>query len=379
MGRNIYRNAHPEALREIKGLVEAVINGDRVKKEVLLERLGTTDGVYAFANLTNVALQKNYAEYPAIWQTFAARKTVQDFRQINWVNFGLDFSLFKKDNKGTPRLGNALPKVAEGEEYQSFAMSSTTLGWMVEKFGAQIGFTWEAFVNDPFGTVESMPSILARTAVDTLDANATIALHAAANAQPHVAAVTAGDSPVGTATTVNPILSYAALVHARAQLKAKKDSQGNPVVTGPMALVVDPALVPVAEAVLAQNTIQRVYGIGSGTETRTEAPVALGDIQIVENRFLPALAGNSTSWILAPKGGNAGGAGDVTIGMAFLAGEEQPEVRVSGLAGYTPSGAQIDWRAGSFDNDTFDLRVRVVNGAGAVNPLPLIMSNGTAA
>ena len=99
----------------------------------------------------------------------------------------------------------------------------------------------------------------------------------------------------------------------------------------------------------------------------------------MENRFLPALAGNSTSWILAPKGGNAGGAGDVTIGMAFLAGEEQPEVRVSGLAGYTPSGAQIDWRAGSFDNDTFDLRVRVVNGAGAVNPLPLIMSNGTAA
>jgi hypothetical protein len=104
----------------------------------------------------------------------------------------------------------------------------------------------------------------------------------------------------------------------------------------------------------------------------------LGDIEIVENKYLTFYTGNSTSWILAPAAGD-GGAPGPTILQAFLAGEEEPEIRVSGLAGYTPNGQALPFTSGSFDTDTFDMRVRVVGGAGAVNPLPLIMSNGTAA
>lgn len=374
MGRNLYGNAHPEALKQIKGLVEATIAGDRIKKEVLLERLGTTDGVFAFANLTNVQLQKNYADYPSIWQKFAQRTVVGDFRQINWINFGEDFSNWKAADKGVTRHPAALPKVAEGEKYQAFALTSTTLGFAVEKFGAQIGFTWESFINDPFNTVARIPGILTRAAGDTLDANATKALYAAANAQPHLAAVAAGDGL--EAVLVNGVLTFSALSRAVEQLKGKKDAAGNSVVTGKLVLNVGPALVAQAERILAQNTLNTRVATSGSSYTETSMGNTFGNIEIVENRFLPFYSGNATTWILSPSAGDNGGA-DAPILQAFLAGEEEPEIRVSGLAGYTPNGQALPFTSGSFDTDTFDLRLRAVGGAGIVNPLPLILSSGT--
>jgi hypothetical protein len=375
MGRNLYAGAHPLATKEIKGLVEAVINGDRIKKEILLERLGTIDGVTAFANLTNVKIQANYAAAPKIWPLFAERTTVQDFRDINWGSFGEDFTNFKSADKGVARAPGTLPKVAEGEAYQAFSLTSSTLGWSVDKFGASIGFTWEHFINDPFNTVRRIPNILTSTALKTEDATATRALYVAANAQPHVAAVTAPNSLTGVATPVNAPLTFDSLTEAKRQLKAKKDTAGNYVVTSKLALNVGPGLVAVAESILSQTTILRQNGSATNF-TQTQSTPTLGDITIVENPYLPFFAGNETTWILSPLGGGDG-TGDPVIAYAFLAGEEEPEVRVSGLAGYTLSGNTLPFTSGSFDRDTFDLRVRTVGGAGAVNALPTILSNGT--
>lgn len=377
MGRNLYANAHPVALKEMADLASAVIQGDRVKKEVFLERLGTPDGVFAFANLTNAQLQAEYARTESIWQKFAARTVVQDFRNINWVSLDYNFDNFKAADKGVARAGGALPKVAEGEKYQAFSLSSDTQSFAVEKFGAQFGMTWEAFVNDPYNTVARIPVIFRNAAVDTLDANATRALFAAADGQPHQAAMTAALSPTGVAVAADQVLNFHSLSAARAQLKAKKDRNGNPVTTGRLVLNVGPALVTVAESILAQNT----YNIRSGTAnnfTELSGAVALGDIEIVENKFLPFYSGNDTTWVLSPAAGDGGPVGPAVM-SAFLAGEEEPEIRVSGLAGYTANGNALPFTSGSFDTDTFDMRVRVVNGAGSVNPLPIILSDGTAA
>lgn len=377
MGRNLYANAHPVALREMADLASAVINGERVKKEMFLERLGTPDGVWAFANLTNAQLQGEYARTPSIWQKFSQRIVVQDFRAINWVRLGVDFSNWKAADKGVVRAPGALPKVAEGEKYQAFSLTSETQSFAVEKFGAQFGMTWEAFVNDPYNTVARIPEIFRNAAVDTLDANATRALFAAADGQPHLAAMTASLSPTGVAVAADQVLNFHSLSAARAQLKAKKDSNGNPVTTGRLILSVGPALTVVAESILAQNT----YSIRTGTAsnfTELTGNVALGDIEIVENKYLPFFAGNDTTWILSPAGGDGGPVGPA-VAQAFLAGEEEPEIRVSGLAGYTPNGNALPFTSGSFDTDTFDMRVRIVGQAGSINPLPLILSDGTAA
>lgn len=377
MGRNLYANAHPKALQEMADLASAVINGERVKKEIFLERLGTPDGVFAFANLTNAQLQAEYARTPSIWQKFAQRTVVQDFRNINWVSLDYSTANWKKEDKGVPRAAGALPKVAEGEKYQAFSLSSDTQSFAVEKFGAQFGMTWEAFVNDPYNVVGRIPTIFRNAAVDTLDANATRALFAAADAQPHLAAMTAAVSPTGVAVAADQVLNFHSLSAARAQLKAKKDRNGNPVTTGRLVLNVGPALIATAEAILSQQT----YNIRQGTAsnfTELSGNVNFGDIEIVENKYLPFFAGNDTTWILSPAGGDGGPVGPAVM-SAFLAGEEEPEIRVSGLAGYTPNGNALPFTSGSFDTDTFDMRVRVVNGAGTVNPLPLILSDGTAA
>lgn len=377
MGRNLYANAHPIALKEMARLTDELIQGNRVAKEQFLERLGTSDGVFAFANLANASLQAEYARTPTIWQKFATRTVVQDFRAINWVSLDYNFDNFKAADKGVPRAPGALPKVAEGEKYQAFSLSSDTQNFAVEKFGAQFGLTWEAFVNDPYNIVGRLPQIFRDAAADTLDANATRALFVAADSQPHQAAVTAANSPTGVAVAADQVLNYHSLLAARAQLKNKKDAKGNPVTTGNLVLTVGPALVPIAQAILSQQT----YSIRTGTAnnfTELTGAVALGDIEIVENKYLPFYSANDTTWILSPAGGNAGGPGPAVI-QAFLAGEEEPEIRVSGLAGYTPNGNALPFTAGSFDTDTFDMRVRVVNGAGSVNALPLILSDGTAA
>lgn len=374
MGKNLYANADPRALVEIKSLVEATIAGERVKKEILLERLGTTDGVFAFANLTNVQLQKNYADSQvSIWEKFATRSTVSDFKTISWLNFQTDFSNFKAADKGVVRPPGVLPKVAEGEKYQSFALASTLIpGFAVEKFGAQIGFTWESFINDPYNTVRRIPQILSKTAVDVHDANATRALYAAANAAPHVAASPAIDGR--GAIVVNNALSFDALEIAIEQLMGRVDAYGNSVVTGPLVLNVSPGLVKTAERILSWQSITQQSGSATVFTNKTRTP-SFGAIEIVSNRFLAFFAGNQTTWVLSPAGGDT--VAEPAIVMAFLAGEEEPEIRVSGLAGYTPNGIALPFTSGSFDTDTFDLRVRVVGGAGAVNSNPLILSNGT--
>lgn len=375
MGRNLYANAHPVALKEMAELADAVIQGDRIKKEIFLERLSTADGVFAFANLTNVQLQQQYAQTPAIWQKFAQRSTVQDFRNINWVSLDYDLGLWKAEDKGVPRAPGALPKVAEGEKYQAFSLTSSTLNFAVEKFGAQFGWTWESFVNDPYNTVRLVPTIMLQAATDTLDANATKALFAAANSQPKVAATTATTSVTGVATVANAPLSYDALANAVAQLKSKKDAKGRPVTVGNLVLNVDPSLVQIARSILAQTLVVRRTGSGNNF-TETQAAPTLGNIEVVENKFLSFYAGNSTTWILSPAGGEGGPIGPAVL-QAFLAGEEEPEIRVSGLAGFTPNGQALPFTSGSFDTDTFEMRVRTVGGAGSVNPLPTILSTGT--
>lgn len=377
MARNFYANSHPGAKREIAKLLGGVNEGDRIASVMLTERLGTTDGMFAFADLTNAQLQKEYAEAPTIWQKFSARQVVNDFRVVNWISFGEDLSNFKKADKGVDRFPGTLPKVAEGETYQAFNLTvEKSLGFKPEKHGAQLGLTWEAFVNDPYNTVQRLPKVLQGIAAKTVDAKATGALFAAADAQPHLAAAPAS-ALLGNAVNADAALTYDSLVAAVSQLRNKKDARGNAVTAeGSLVLTVSPALRPIADAILAQQFIVRRTGTATNFTETTVAPT-LGNIEIVENPYLSFYSGNLTTWILSPAGGGTA-LGDPAVVTVFLAGEENPEIRVSGLAGYSVNGSVLPFTSGSFDTDTFDMRIRHVTGAGSVNPLPLILSDGTA-
>jgi hypothetical protein len=378
MAKNFYANSHPKARAEIVKLIEGVNGGDRMAAVMLTERMGTVDGMFAFADITNQVFQQKYAEADPIWQKFASRSTVSDFREVSYYSFNEDLSTFKPADKGVTRAPGTLPKVAEGEKYQAFSLGiEQALGFKPEKHGAVTGLTWEAFVNDPWNTVPRIPGILTRIASRTVDAKALGALFTAANAQPHLAAVTAPNSPIGIATPVNAPLTFDALTNAWAQLKGKKDANGNSVtLESSYVLIVSPGLRPKADAILAQNLLVRRTGVDANNYTETNSVPTFGNIEVVEAPLLSFFAGNETTWILAPSGGGTA-LGDPAVLVTFLAGEETPEIRVSGLAGYTPNGNALPFTSGSFDTDTFDLRIRHVTGAGSVNPLPLLLSSGT--
>lgn len=377
MAKNFYANSHPGARKEIQRLIEGVNGGDRLAAVMLQERMGTVDGMFAFADITNQVFQNRYAEAPAVWTKFAARSTVSDFREVNYYSFNEDLSTFKAADKGVTRAPGTLPKVAEGEKYQAFSLGiEQALGFKPEKHGAITGLTWEAFVNDPWNTVPRIPAILTRIAAKTVDAKALGALVTAAGAQPKLAAVSAAASPIGIATLANNALTYEALTNAWAQLKSKKDVRGNSVVqSGNYVLVVSPGLKPKADAILAQNLLVKRTGVDANNFLETQSVPTFGNLEVVEAPLLSFFTGNDTTWILAPAGGQTD-LGDPAVLVTFLAGEENPEIRVSGLAGYTPNGNALPFTSGSFDTDTFDLRVRHVTGAGSVNPLPLLMSDG---
>jgi len=378
MAKNFYANSHPGARAEVTRLIEGVNGGDRLAAVMLTERLGTVDGMFAFADITNRVFQDRYAEAPAVWTKFASRSVVSDFREVQYYSFNEDLSNFKPADKGVTRAPGTLPKVAEGEKYQAFALGiEQALGFKPEKHGAQIGLTWEAFVNDPWNTVPRIPGILTRIAMKTVDAKALGALYTAAFAQPKLAAFTTATSPIGIATPINAPLTFDSLANAWAQLKNKKDVRGNAVsLESNYVLVVSPGLAPRAQQILAQNVLIRRTGVDANNYLETTSVPTFGNIEIVEAPLLSFFAGNDTTWILAPAGGGTE-LGDPAVLVTFLAGEETPEIRVSGLAGYTPNGNALPFTSGSFDTDTFDLRVRHVTGAGSVNPLPLLLSSGT--
>jgi hypothetical protein len=383
MGRNIYENANPAATKEIARLVEGVAGGDRLASAYLIERLGTTDGVYAFANLANVSVQEWFNGLEPIWSKFSTKTVVNDFRSVNWVDLTVDFSNFKAADKGTARHPLVIPQVAEGEKYESFSLNSQQLAWGVSKFGAQIGFTWEAFINDPYNTVGSIPKVLANTAVNVHDANATRALWQVGFADTAGSILQPTTAIVGHTTPINSALSLDAIYAARQQLILRQDPSGNfPNADATFVLNYSPALAGLVANIFSQNTVVTTTVSaptpGAGVQAvgqRTFANVSLGDVLPVQNRYLSFYAAaNTNAWVLSV----APGTGRPSILSAFLASEQEPEVRISGLAGYTPTGTQMPFTSGSFDNDTFDLRVRVVGGAGGVNyaSLGIVVSTG---
>ena len=95
MAKNFYANSHPGARKVVKELIEGVNGGDRLAAVMLTERLGTVDGMFAFADITNQVFQNRYAEAPSTWEKFASRSVVSDFREVQYYSFNEDLSNFK--------------------------------------------------------------------------------------------------------------------------------------------------------------------------------------------------------------------------------------------------------------------------------------------
>lgn len=348
-------NTRNKRILEARRLFDRVLQGDLRARAEVMETMSTSD----FPNLLGAAyaieLDQEYAGITPVWPSFARRLVVPNFKKQKLVDL----------------LGGraGLSEVKEGAEYKARKLSEETREFSVRKFGDRIPLTWEMLINDELDAFNGLPNRLATAARETEDRNALAPLFNAAGTGLNTGYFTGVAAP-GTAT-----LSSESLEAALQNISTRKDVDGRPIILSGAVLMVPPALEMTARRILSATEVRRTNGDGT---VSIEPNFLSGVVQLVVNPWLTVVgsanANINTTWFVLP----APNAPRTALGVGFLRGNEQPDLRVKADAGNRVGGGSITPEEGSFDDDTIQYRVRHVNGAAALVNTAAYASTGTA-
>ncbi|HEY3529338.1 MAG TPA: hypothetical protein VGK78_09315 [Nocardioides sp.] len=327
MASESYRGRVAEAGR----LFVRAYNGDLHAQADLREAMSTSDFPILFGDFLNRTLAAQYAARPPVWQQFAARTTVRDFRPQKIIDF----------------LGGAglLDDVAEYGEYPARSLSEAELEITVGKKGARLQWSWEMNINDDLGAFQRAPGQLSRGARSTEDHTVTSVLCDASGPKAWLGTPATGAL---TQDTLNAGLE---------KLNTAVDTDGNPIDVGTPVLVIPPGQQLVAQQIVHTTEVRQT----SASKTTIQAGNGLLTVpQIVVNRWLSSIntTNGDTAWYLLPDPNSARPA----VFAAFLRGHESPDLRVKADAGMMLGGGQIDPAEGSFERDDIQYRLRHVLG-----------------
>lgn len=362
------RRLSVETMRRVASawqLYEAAADGSLRAKATLQESFTRSDFPKLFGAALDAKLLAAYQSIAPIWQQFATRDTVPDFKAHSWVDV--------MGGQGD------LPGVAEGAPYERFSLAEADGSYKVAKYGAGFGLTWEMFVDDRLGVFRSLPDRLATAAREKEDRIATAQLTNGAG--PNSAlfgankVIGAGGATSSNLMASNPALSEESLEAALTAISIRHDYDDRPIVLRGSTLVVPPQLQTTAERIVGATEVRET--VGSRVIVRTN-PLA-GRVKVVVNPWLlvyDTSANDSKTWYLLPDP-----AGGITsrpaVVVGFLAGHETPDLRVKNDQGTRVGGGSIDPMEGSFDDDSVQYRVRHVCGGTSVDAIETLVSNGT--
>lgn len=362
--------------------IKEAYKGSHMARAQLKEALSTSDMPELFRQVTDYAMQSLYARLPQTWPSFSSRYTVPDFRPQRFMSWNVNMEQLLSGNGGAERQHVlALPRVPELTEYPTFALEAEEELFAINKYGARYPFSFEVFINDELQVIQSLPGEMAQMARDTEDVLTTSVLATSDGPNPAFFnnSWDFGDQvPNGNILEGNPELSIDALEAAFQNITSRM-IKNRPVTVQRWALVVPPALEMTANTIVNNTTYLRVVPDNEGGELRfNETNPVAGRIDVVVNPWLPLLdtSGNvASTWYLVPSGGSNGPRESIIT--TFMAGREQPELRISGNTGRYTGGGDVPGTEGSFDYDDVQYRVRHVLGAVGVDPSPTIVSDGT--
>lgn len=337
--RRMASEAHRVRVHAAGVLFGRAYNGDLHAQADLKEAMSTSDFPILFGDFMQRTLAARYATRPPVWQQFAARTTVRDFRPAKIIDL----------------LGGAglLEDVPELAPYPERALSEAEIEITVGKKGARLQWSWEMGINDDLGAFQRAPEGLSRGSRSTEDFTVTSAI------------VDAAGPTIGTpATGGGTALSRDALNVGLAVLNEAVDEDGNPIDVGVPVLMVPAALQLTAQNIINTTQVRSQHGTGSGSTLTDEAGNGLMETpRIVVNRWLTAIDQSGTknsTWYLLPDPAGPRPA----VFAAFLRGHEQPDLRVKSDAGMALGGGAIDPAEGSFERDSVEYRIRhVIGGA----------------
>lgn len=365
-------NITPRQVEAAK-LLEGALRGDRMDKLKLQEGISTSDLPVQLAPTINKIMLENYADQPKVWDSFAQRLVVDDFRKVEFQNLAYEDEGL--DNQGDKFRAGSLPTVGEYDEYP-------TMGWFnvsehdfaVKKAGSRVRFSWESIINDGnIGLLERLPLELAKKAAGKEDEEVTKQLVNASGLN-----TTNFKSGNQNLLASNPVLSLESLEAAIVQANTQTYNGQQATPLSRFVLVVPQSLELTAKKILAIQQVRTEVTSGSTvTSTVSGNPIA-ASITIVVNPWIKKIYNNSAAdkfWFLLPVPADTLNPGVV---LGFLRGHEAPELRVKANGGLYLGGGAVPAREGSFDNDDFEMRIRHIATGGFLLPTGTVASTGAA-
>jgi hypothetical protein len=354
---------------EAAKLLEGALRGDRRDKLKLQEGISTSDLPIQLAPVINKILLQNYEATPKVWDTFATRLVVDDFRKQQFLNLRYEDS--GMDNQGDKFREGSLPTVGEYDEYPSAGFFSVTeADFAVKKAGQRVRFSWEAVVNDGnISLLERLPIELGLKAAGKEDEEVTKQLVSSSGLN-----TTNFKSGNNNLFSGNGALTLENLEKA---IQAANLQQYNGKLIQPVsrfALVIPRALELTARKILAVQTVETSATVGSiVTKTITGNPIG-SQVEIVVNDWITKInSGAGAYWFLIPV---PSATLNPSVVLGFLRGFEAPELRVKAAAGQFLGGGDVPENFGSFDNDDWQMRIRHIATGGFFVPAGTIASTG---
>jgi hypothetical protein len=354
---------------EAAKLLEGALRGDRSDKLKLQEGISTSDLPVQLAPTINKILLQNYQETPKVWDMFATRLVVDDFRKQQYLNLRYEDS--GMDNQGDKFRDGSLPTVGEYDEYPTAGWFSVTeTDFAVKKAGQRVRFSWEAVVNDGnISLLERLPIELGQKAAGKEDEEVTKQLVASGGLN-----TTNFKSANNNLFSGNGALTLENLEKA---IQAANLQQYNGKLIQPVsrfALVIPRALELTAKKILAVQTVETSATVGSiVTKTITGNPIG-SQVEVVVNDWITKInSGAGAYWFLIPV---PSATLNPSVVLGFLRGFEAPELRVKAAAGTFLGGGDVPENYGSFDNDDWQMRIRHIATGGFFVPAGTIASTG---
>jgi hypothetical protein len=360
---------------EAAKILDGALRGDRMDQLKVKEGISTSDFPVQIQPYLNRILLENYAALPKVWDAFATKTVLDDFRPQKYFQFKFDQDNIPAENGGNAFIDGSLPNVGEYDEYPTLSFSATEQEISIKKSGERIRFSWESIINDNnFGVIERLPMELAMHAAGLEDREATKQLVSASGL--NTTNFNSGNQNIGSSGNgagVNPALSIDSLQKAMNAVN-QQTYNGRPITpVQRWTLVVSPALEMTARNILSVTELRTTVG----NDLQIHGNPVAGRVDVVVNHWLTRINANAGAyWFLIPAPATSL---NPSVVLSFLRGHETPELRVKSEGGMLLGGGDVPVRAGSFDNDDFQMRIRHLATGGFLVPAGTFASTGAGA
>jgi hypothetical protein len=336
----------PNAAR-LRNVVEAAtifnkaISGNPLAQFELREAFSTSDFPILLGSAFEIEMLARYEGLPAVWDQWCTRTLVKDFKPKKFVDF---FG-------GRRRFD----RVAEGAEYKGRDRDEAEYFIKAGKFGNTFDLTFELIKNAEYDTLASLPDDLAAGARETEEYEATEMLVNKDGINTDF--FKAGNSNAPT----NLPLTRANVKLALKALAKRKGPDGKTInLASGVNLLVPTSLALEAEEIVTAERVRVKNADGTEeTDIRNSISGKVTPIVIPTLEEIDESATAATTWFLAPKKDAARPA----FVVAFMRGQENPDIRVQADTGNRVGGGAIAPEEGSFNDDTVKYRGRHIVGA----------------